>query len=67
MIPKTYSEWRHCITVACGLELTPEYIARRLESLQNKELQETQTFIKKYGEEHWRNVQGFFRQAQQTT
>jgi hypothetical protein len=64
MIPKNYHEWRDCITVACDLDLTPSYIARRLETLKNERLKETQTFIKRYGEMHWKNVLAWFAQAQ---
>ena len=30
IIPTTYAEWRHCIEKKCGLALTPDYIAARL-------------------------------------
>jgi threonine dehydrogenase-like Zn-dependent dehydrogenase len=29
MIPKTYAQWRHCITVECGIPLSADFIAQR--------------------------------------
>ena len=29
-IPQTYDEWEHCITVKCGIPLTPAYVAGRI-------------------------------------
>ena len=32
-IPTNYAEWRECITVHCGIPLTPDYITERLIAL----------------------------------
>ncbi|WP_238704527.1 hypothetical protein [Pseudomonas nabeulensis] len=36
VFPQTYEQWRHCITVECGIALTPAFIAQRLASSQKK-------------------------------
>ena len=41
MIPHTYDQWRHCITVECGLALTPVSIAERLAVWRNAQSEET--------------------------
>jgi hypothetical protein len=28
MIPRTYAQWRHCITVECGIPLSADFIAQ---------------------------------------
>jgi hypothetical protein len=63
MIPKTYDEWRHCITVECDIALTPEYLAKRSSILANKTNKETVTFRERYGEAHLSNVRQWFEQA----
>ena len=65
IVPETYEEWRHCITVECGLELTPDFISKRITSLQNDKDHYTQQFVKLYGQQHLQQVLGWFRQAQQ--
>ena len=62
--PKTYEEWRHCITVECGLELTPEYISERISALQNDGDYHTQRFVELYGQQHLQQVLDWFIQAQ---
>ena len=64
IIPQNYDEWHHCITVECGLELTPEYIQSRITSLQDSKDFRTQQFVRLYGEAHRTNVLGWFTQAQ---
>jgi len=62
--PNTYEEWRHCIIVECGLELTPDYISERISALQNNGDYYTQQFVKLYGQEHHQKVLAWFAQAQ---
>lgn len=64
IIPQTFDEWKHCITVDCGLELTPDFISGRIAALQNPKDYSTQKFIQLYGEQHLQNVLGWFAQAQ---
>ena len=64
MIPYDYATWQHCITVECGLELTPEFIAQRLQILGNPKEYEHQRFLDVYGAAHLQRVLEWFAQAQ---
>lgn len=64
IIPHDYDTWHHCITVDCGLELTPDYIQERISSLQNKKDFRTQQFVRLYGRQHRLNVLAWFQRAQ---
>lgn len=64
IIPHDYETWHHCITVDCGLELTPDYIQERISSLQNKKDFRTQQFVRLYGRQHRLNVLAWFQRAQ---
>ena len=63
IIPETYEEWRHCITVECGLELTPKYISERISALKNKDDHYTQQFVKRYGEQYLQQILSWFVQS----
>ena len=63
MIPETYERWRHCITVDCGLELTPTYIDARIAELRDPKAYRTQRFIEHYGEAHRARVISWFERA----
>jgi hypothetical protein len=63
IIPQNYQEWRHCIIVECGLELTPSFIEARITSLQNESEHYTKQFIRLYGREYLQTVIGWFIQA----
>ena len=63
-IPTNYDEWRHCITVECGLELTPDYIERRIVALNDEKEHYTQQFLKLYGRDYLQQVLAWFSQAQ---
>ena len=62
-IPSNYEQWRHCIIVECGLELTPEFIASRIASLNNEKDHYTQQFVGLYGQQYHQAVLGWFMQA----
>lgn len=64
MIPKTYDEWEHCITVKCGIPLTPDYVSKRIEALQNTGDYSTQKFIQQWGEAHHQRTLAWFREAE---
>ncbi len=64
IIPGNYEQWRHCIIVECGLELTPDFIAARIAALQDESEHYTQQFIRLYGREYQQVVVGWFKQAQ---
>ena len=63
IIPETYEQWKHCIVVDCGLELTPGYIDERISSLQDPKDYYTQQFVRKYGQEYLQQVLRWFTQA----
>ncbi len=63
MIPKTYEEWRHCITIKCGIPLTDTYIRSRLDVLKNETSQEVKKFRNLYGDSHLMQVIDWFTRA----
>lgn len=63
MIPRTYDQWQHCITVECGLALTPAFVAERLTVWRNAQSEETLRFRRLYGDQHWQAVTAWFEQA----
>ena len=63
-IPKTYDQWRHCITVDCGIPLTANFVTERLAVWRDEHAKETRRFRKLYGDDHWRAVLGWFEQAE---
>lgn len=62
-LPGSYAEWHRCITVGCGITLTPAYIEARIAELGNTEEAETKRFTELYGEAHRERVLGWFEQA----
>jgi hypothetical protein len=62
-IPTNYAEWHECITVHCGIPLTPDYITKRLIELRQSESEETIRFRRLYGDQHWQNVMHWLLQA----
>lgn len=62
-VPQTYEEWEHCITVKCGLALTAEFVSNRIKSLEDRTDLRTQKFIEFWGEAHYAQTLGWFRQA----
>ena len=61
---KTYDDWKHCITVACRIELTPTYVEQRLTALRDPDDHRTQKFVATWGEAHLARVIGWFEQAE---
>jgi len=61
--PRSYGEWHTCITVDCGIALTPAYVKTRLAKLRDEDAAETRRFAKLYGEAHLRSVIGWFERA----
>ena len=59
----TYDDWKHCITVECGIPLTPDYIDQRLAALKDPGDHHTQKFTSEYGVEHLAKVIGWFESA----
>ena len=62
--PQNYAQWHHCITVECGLPLTPAFVAERLAVWRDAQSAETQRFRSLYGDAHWRLTIGFFEHAE---
>ena len=62
-IPQNYQEWRHCITVTCGQELTAAFIERRIHSLRNESDYMTKRFVENYGEAQRRRTLEWFARA----
>jgi len=63
MIPRTYEQWRHCITVDCGIPLTRKFVEDRLLALQAPAKEEARRFAQLYGESHLQQVRAWFEQA----
>ncbi len=64
VIPQNYEQWCHCIIVECGLELTPNFIEKRIASMQNESELYTKQFIRLYGRQYHQTVLGWLMQAQ---
>ena len=64
VMPSTYEEWKHCITVECGLALTPQYVEKRIAALTSNNDEHTKQFVKKYGPEYTQQVIAWFKEAQ---
>jgi hypothetical protein len=60
IIPSNYADWRHCIEVDCGIALTPEFVALRIEALTRDGSEEARRFAALYGSEHLQRVIGWF-------
>lgn len=62
MVPQNFEQWEHCITVGCGIALTPQFAINRLEIYNQPTHRETQQFARLYGPEHltrivsWLNI-----------
>ncbi|MEM0945960.1 MAG: hypothetical protein AAGK37_01030 [Pseudomonadota bacterium] len=62
-IPDTYESWKHCITVKCGIPLTPGYVQERIATLTNESDFQTQRFIERWGAAHHARTLAWFKQA----
>ncbi len=62
--PQNYDEWRHCIIVECGIPLTAEFVSQRLAVWRDEAAEETRRFRRRYGDDYWRTVIGWFEQAE---
>ena len=62
--PETYEQWKHCITVECGIPLTPDFVSQRLSSWRDESSDETRRFRRLYGDGHWQSVIGWFERAE---
>ena len=63
-VPKTYEEWKHCITVKCVIALTPRYARERIAALVDKKDFHTQKFIECWGGDYHGQTLAWFRRAE---
>lgn len=63
MIPQTYEQWHHCITIECGIELTRAFAEERLKIWRDPNHEETQRFERIYGAAHRARVLQWFERA----
>jgi hypothetical protein len=63
VIPQTYEQWHHCITVECGIPLTRAFAEERLAVWSNPAADETRRFEQRYGAAHRERVRQWFAQA----
>ena len=61
----SYEDWKHCISVSCGIPLTLDYIERRIRDLSDPGNSHTRKFIDHWGEEHRAYVLACFERARQ--
>lgn len=64
LIPRTYDEWKHCITVSCGIPLTLEFVEQRLRALSNPKDFTTQKYRQVWGDAQLEQVRIWFQTAQ---
>ncbi|MEM6972842.1 MAG: hypothetical protein AAF577_08550 [Pseudomonadota bacterium] len=63
LIPTTYEEWEHCITVSCGIPLTADFVATRIAALENENDYHTKRFVEVWGDGHRAQTLQWFREA----
>lgn len=62
-VPNTFEEWKHCITVTCGIPLTPSYVEERIAALSDATDYHTQKFIERWGSAQHERTVAWFKQA----
>lgn len=62
-----YDDWKHCITIECGIPLTPEFIENRIASLRDPNDLHTRKFTDEWGQEHLNRVIRWFERARTET
>lgn len=65
LMPQSYDEWHHCITVKCNLKLTLGFINERINALQDVNDFKTRQFVQLYGEQYHQQVVAWFHRAQE--
>lgn len=63
MKPSNYDDWKHCISVKCGIPMTPDFIEGRIRALRDPEDYHTQKFRDFWGQAHLDQVLGWFESA----
>lgn len=62
VIPQTYEQWHHCITVECGIALTRAFVEERLAALRTGR-EEGRRFAQLYGGSHFQRVRAWLEEA----
>lgn len=65
LIPQTYEQWHHCITVICQQPLTLDYIDQRIKALDDNSDYMTKKFVELYGESQLSKTQHWFKTAKE--
>jgi len=65
--PKTYPQWRHCITVDCGIALTRIFAKRRLAASRAPAKEEARRFAQQHGEAYLQQGRAWFEHAHHTS
>ena len=63
LFPSNYEDWKYCITVKCGIPLTKTFIEERLSIFSDQKHEETNRFIRLYGEDYTRQIISWFALA----
>lgn len=63
LVPNTYEEWKRCITVDCGIQLTRNFIKERIAALVDMGEFHIQKFIESWGPEQHARTLAWFRRA----
>ncbi len=61
--PQSYDQWRRCITVDCGIDLTDGFIEARLQALGDPTDVGTAKFVELYGDAYLKQVVVWFEPA----
>lgn len=64
MIPRSFEEWKNCIVNDCNINLTPQFIQKRLKVYEDRRNAETKAFIRLYGEEYLNNIIHWLKRAE---
>ena len=64
LIPTSYEQWHHCITVICEQKMTAKYIDTRIKALNSPYDYMTQKFVDLYGEPQRIKTLKWFERAQ---
>ncbi len=65
MPPTSYDDWKHCITVKCGIPLTLQYVEQRIAALTNASDHHTSKFRQTWGDQYLAQTIGWFEMAKQ--
>ena len=50
--PQNFNEWKYCITVECGIELSASFITQRLLVWRDENHEETRRFRQRFGDNY---------------